>query len=172
MPVIREICEKMGALAAPHHVFAGVSSILAYQEQQSSVKTPALIVAVYLLVITRLTGIETPAIEYRNRRDRALEIVKDARKDDPHEQVGNADVDDCMREINNQKWTQMDWFRNITPGAGVGLESRAGNDVEDGSDSDEADEALLLPGTGRAGGSHNSQDYDYLEAGLGTMVRI
>lgn len=162
----------MGAPAAPHHVFAGVSSILASQEQRNAVLIPALIVAVYILVATRLAGVETAPEEYRNRTTLALEIVKDAvRKDKVYEEVGNADIDNCMCEVKDRKWTQMDWFWNITPGAGVGLDEGAEDDADDLSDYDEADEEGLLPVTSGSVGRRDSLEQDYLQAGLGTMVR-
>lgn len=163
----------MGARAAPHHIFAGVSSILASQEQQSAVKIPALIVAVYILVMTRLAGTGTAPDEYQNRRTLALEVVKDAaRKDEASIEVGNADVDNCMREIKDQKWTQMDWFGNIIPGAGVDLDEGAEDDAKGGPDDDEDDEGDLLPVTRRTVGERDSLEQDYLQAGLGTMVRL
>lgn len=162
----------MGAYAAPHHIFAGVSSILASKEQQSAVKIPALIVAVYILVTTRLAGTGTAPDEYRNRRTLALEVVSDAaRKDEASTDVGTGDVDNCMREIKDQKWTQMDWFGNITPGAGVGLDEGAEDDAEDGPDDGEREEGDLLPVTTRIVGRRGSLEQDYLQAGLGTMMR-
>ena len=161
----------MGAPAAPHHIFAGVSAILASKEQQSVVQIPALIVAVYILVTTRLAGTETVPYEYQTRRTLALEIVKNAAgKDDAVMEVGNADIDDCMREVKHQKWTQMDWFGNITTGGGVDLDEGAKDDAEDGSDDEEADEGSLLPVTRRSMG-RDSLEQHYLQAGLGTMVR-
>ncbi len=172
MSVVRQLCNKMGALAAPHHIFAGVSSILAFENKQSAVNIQALIVAVYILVTTRLAGTETAPDEYQNRRNLALEIVKDAGGEDKaYVEVNSVDIDDCMREVKEHKWTQMDWFRNITPGAGVGLDSRGEDDPEDKSDSDEADEGGLLPVTRRTIDSRTSLEHDYLQAGLGTMVK-
>lgn len=172
MPVIRQLCNKMGASAAPHHVFAGVSSILASEKQQSAVNLQALIVAVYILVTTRLGGTETAPDEYQNRRNLALEIVKEAgRKGEADVEVSSADIDNCMREVKDQKWTHMDWFANITPGAGVGLDKRAEDDVEGEPDDDEADEGGLLPVTRRIIDSRDSLEQDYLQAGLGTMVK-
>ena len=164
----------MGAPAAPHHIFAGVSSILASQQQQSTIKIPALVVAVYVLVTTRLAGTETAPDEYRATRAQALEIVKDATRDDEaNMQVGNSDVDNCMREVKNQEWTQMDWFRNITPGLGVGLAAAAEDDADEGSGDDNADEGAFLPLTRRSLGRRGSlEQQDYLQAGLGTMVRV
>lgn len=162
----------MGASAAPHHIFAGVSSIVASQEQQSAAKITALIVAVYILVTTRLAGTETAPDEYQTRRNLALEIVMDAiRKDEAYMEVGNADIDGCMREIKDQKWTQMDWFWNITPGVGVGLDEGVEDDAEDGSDDEDADVGGLLPLTRERFGRQDSLEQDYLQAGLGTMVR-
>ena len=163
----------MVAPAAPHHIFAGVSSILASQKQQSEVKIPALIVAVYILVTTRLAGTETVPDEYQVRRNLALEIVKDAaRKDEVDIKVDNADIDKCMHEFKDQKWTQMDWFGNITPGAGVDLDEREKNSAEDEYDDDEADEGDILPLTRIVIGKQDSLEQDYLQAGLGTMVRL
>lgn len=172
MPVIRQLCNKTGAPTAPHHIFAGVSSILASQEQQSAAKILALIVAVQILVTTRLAGTETAPDEYQNRRTLAVEIVNDAaRKDDAYMEVVNTDIDNCMREIMDQKWTKMDWFGNIIPGAGVRLDDGAEDDAEDGSNDDEADEGGLLPVTSKIIGRRDSLERDYLQAGLGTMVR-
>ena len=171
MPVIRQLCEKMGALAAPHHIFAGVSSILASGKQQSAVKIQALVVAVFILVVTRLSGTETTPDTYRGRRNLALEIVKeDSRKEEDHVEVSSADVDACMREVKNQMWTHMDWFENITPGAGVDLDKGAEEDVEDGSDDEEANEVRLLPGRQKRTDGRDSLEQNYLQAGLGTMV--
>ena len=162
----------MGAPAAPHHIFAGVSSILAAQQQQSTIKIPALVVAVYVLVTTRLAGTETAPDEYRARRTLALEVVKDASgKDEADMRVGSSDIDDCMREVKNQKWTQMDWFRNITPGLGVGLAAAVEEDADEGSGDDNADDGDFLPLTRRSLGRRGSLEQDYLQAGLGTMVR-
>ena len=162
----------MGALAAPHHVFAGVSSILASGKQQSAVKIQALIVAVFILVTTRLSGTETAPDEYRSRRNLALQTVRDASgKEEVDVDVSTADIDDCMREVKAQKWTHMDWFENIIPGAGVGLEERAEDDVENVRDDDDDDEEVLLPVTRSSIGVRDSLERNYLQAGLGTMVK-
>lgn len=162
----------MEAPAAPHHIFAGVSSILASQGQQSAIKTPALIVAVYFLVTTRLAGTETVPVEYRNRRTLALDVVNDAAgKDEAYVEVGNADIDNCMREFKDHRWTQMDWFGNIVPGAGLGLDEAEEDHAKDGSDDDEADDGGLLTVARRMIGKQDSLEEDYLQAGLGTMVK-
>ena len=160
-------------MTAPHHIFAGVSSILASGKQQSAVKKQALIVAVFILVTTRLSGTETAPDEYRSRRNLALQIVRDAGgKEEADVDVSTADIDDCMREVKAQKWTHMDWFENIIPGAGVSVEKRARKDVEDVCDDDDADEGNLLSVTRSSIGGRDSLERDYLQAGLGTMVKI
>ena len=164
----------MGAPAAPHHIFAGVASILASGKQQSAVKTQALIVTVFFLVTTRLSGTETAPDEYLSRKNLALQIVRDASgKEEFDVDVSSADIDGCMREVKAQKWTHMDWFENIIPGAGVCLEKRAEDDVEDVCDDadDDADEGGLLPVTRSSIGGRDSVERDYLQAGLGTMVK-
>ena len=161
----------MGAPAAPHHIFAGVSSILASGKHQSAVKPQALIAAVFILVTTRLSGTETVPDEYRSRRNLALQIVREASgKDEVDVDVSSADIDKCMREVKAQKWTHMDWFENIVPGAGVALEKRV-DDVEDACDDDHADEGALLPVTRSSISDRDSLERNYLQAGLGTMVK-
>lgn len=120
---------------------------------------------------TRLAGTETAPDKYQTRRDLALDIVKDAAaKDEAHMEVSNTDIDSCMRAIKDQKWTQMDWFRNITPGAGVSLDEGPEDDAADGSDDDGADEGGLLPVTTGSSARQDLREQDYLQAGLGTMV--
>ena len=183
MPSIRQLCKKMSAPAAPHHIFAGVSSILASQEanskakatkQATPVKTSALIVAVYLFVTTRLAGVQTRPDDYRRQKDHALEILRNAAGGDPEEKnVDNGDVDMCAREIRDQKWTEMDWFANVPMGAGVGVEVDDGLDdaQPEGSVDGEAEEVHLLPMKRSKSGKAESADRDYLLPGLGTMVR-
>lgn len=140
--------------------------------QESAVKIQALMVAIYILVTTRLAGTETAPDEYRQQRNLASEIVKDAcRKDEPDVELSSVDIDNCMRAVKDQKWTHMDWFENITPGAGVGLDKRMEDDVQDGSDNDEADEGNFLPVTRKNIGSRDPPGQDYLQTGLGTMVK-
>ena len=160
----------MGAPAAPHHIFAGVSSILASQEQQTRFKIQTLIVAVYMIVTTRLAGTETAPDAYQNQRNLALGILNDAAgKDEAYREVGGGDIDSCMRVFKEMNWTQMDWFENITPGAGVVMDEGAGDDTQDRYEDDEADESLLHV-TRRNVSRRDSMGQDYLQAGLGTMV--
>ena len=178
MPAIRQLCKRMEAPAAPHHIFAGVSSILSAQKIPSkniskatadTVKTPALIVAVFILATTRLSGAEMPASEYQRQRGQALQMLYElAGEEGGMEDVGNLDVDNCMRQVRDQGWTEMDWFENIPAGAGL--------DVSDGMDEvaddneDPAEGEKLLPMLRKHVGKVGLTEADYLQPGLGTMV--
>lgn len=103
MPAIRVLCKKLGASAAPPHIYTGVSSILTLaapisrtyrtaeggdhegksssQQQaralgKSSAKIPALIVAVGLIVFTCLSGKSTPPAEYARQKILGLDSLK------------------------------------------------------------------------------------------------
>ncbi|KAL2050114.1 hypothetical protein ABVK25_009617 [Lepraria finkii] len=137
MSVIRQLCQKLGAPAAPHHIFAGVSSILSSQDmasngktvaQSSATKTPALIVAVYVWVTARLAWSEAPAVEYQQQRNSAVEMLKGlAQVVDEMRSFDHDDVDTCMHQIVDNQWTKMDWFENVPAGTGLGV----GDGLED-----------------------------------------
>lgn len=104
MPAIRVLCEKFGASAAPPHIYAGVSSILALgvpvqvqgidgltdnakgeehsqprkakNRTKSSSKIPALIVAVGLIVCACLSGKSTSPEEYAQRKTLGLNSLR------------------------------------------------------------------------------------------------
>lgn len=136
------------------------------------VNTPALIVAVYLLVTTRLAGIRTAPAKYDEQIALALEILKDvAGKDSEHGGAEKADVDKCMREVRDQRWTQMDWFYNITAGSGLGVDEGLEEDVDTIPIEEEAESEQQLPGK-RKLNRPDSVDQEYLQVGLGTMVRL
>ena len=178
MPAIRRLCEKMEAPEAPHHIFAGVSSILAAQEMAyktnpkapvKAIKTPALIIALFMLATTRLSGAEMVASEYQRQRGQGSEILNElAKVESEVEDVENRDVDACLRQIREQGWTCMDWFENIPAGAGLGI-SNDTEAVEDRQDQDEGGQ--LLPVTRRDDGVLGLAEPDYLQPGLGTMVQ-
>lgn len=159
----------MGASSAPHHIFAGVSSIVS-TSPASEVKTPALVIAVYFFVTTRLSGTPFSSTKYPQLRSQALEIVKSSAGEDAEwVEVGEADVDHCMREVKNQRWTEMDWFENVPAGDGMGEEEGDEGVVEDSLD-EKVEEGRLLPVKGSDVGRDDSSGQDYLQAGLGTMV--
>ena len=176
MPAIRQLCKRMEAPAAPHHIFAGVSSILSaqkvvskYKATANAVKTPALIVAVFILATTRLSGAEMPASEYQRQRAQGLQTLYElAGEEMPIEGVGNLDVDNCMRQIRDQGWTEMDWFENIPAGAGLDISDGMDEDADDNEDTAEGEK--LLPMLRKHVGKVGLAEADYLQPGLGTMV--
>lgn len=171
MPAIRQLCKIMSTPAAPHHIFAGVSSILSSQgtKDPNEMNIPALTVALYLLVTTRLAGVEKKPAEYSFQLTHALNNVKDFMgKEVAHKDTTEADVDDCMTEIRDRQWTKMDWFANIPVGGGVGDGEK--ETVDDASCDEDADAVQLLPAKRRKLDKQESAAQDYLQAGLGTMV--
>jgi len=179
IPVTRELCKKLGAPAAPPHVFAGTSSILSSLEfdqgslgDQIDIKVPALLIALTLIVYTRLAGVETPSEEYLRQIELALALVKESL-------VGNSDLQDvdrddvaiCMRRFGENRWSDMDWFHNIQTGSGVG-----GDVVNPGASEElqsEDDVTCDVPLSVSRHGDRNMDlsEAEYLQAGLGTMIQ-
>ena len=176
MPAIRRLCKRMEAPAAPHHIFAGVSSILSAQAIASknkatanAVKTPALIVAVFILATTRLSGAEMPASEYQRQRGQALQTLYELSGEEmAMEDVGNLDVDNCMRQVRDQGWTEMDWFENIPAGAGLDVSNVIDEVADNNEDHAEGEQLLLV--MRKHVGKVGLAEGDYLQPGLGTMV--
>ena len=189
MPTIRHLCRALGAPAAPHHVLAGVSSILTLPAPRSddkaasyggleSTNISALIIVVYLLVVTRLTGKEMPAQDFTRLRGLAIAAIRESRIKEPIGEVADsekvvASVQSWMREVGSKGWTELDWFANVTEGAGLGtLEPDDGEDVESDPDDDGRNdrEANLIVGTMNA--AFDDGDMKILRPGLGTMVSL
>ncbi|KAL6719386.1 hypothetical protein ACLMJK_003625 [Lecanora helva] len=176
MPAIRKLCERTSAPAAPNHIYAGVSSILAAQEKSQKhdleISVPALLIAVFLLVTVRLVGVRTQPDEHARNRSAALRILNDSAAEvvDGME-IGDADVDRCTNQLRNEKWTQMDWFWNIPVGVGLGVPNES-NDIadDDSSGTDEMEGKELLP-VRIGSGSLEQESQEYLRAGLRTMMR-
>ncbi|KAL9124147.1 MAG: hypothetical protein Q9217_006499 [Psora testacea] len=179
MPVIRRLCRKLEAPAAPHHIYAGVSSILALQSRldkptgpPEAIKITALIIVIFFLVTTRLAGVPTPSEQYVHQRQLALAMMKElAAQDVELEEVDIADVDALMLHVGAQNWTKMDWFGNVQLGSGVGIGENEANPIEDAFAEEEEEEGPLLPGTRRPIRSVEESESNYLQPGLGTMMQ-
>ncbi|KAL8736116.1 MAG: hypothetical protein Q9181_002531 [Wetmoreana brouardii] len=182
MPAIRALCKKLGAPAAPPHVYAGVSSILTLPPpaQQSMddgrmdhlrrMSMEALIVAVYVLVCTRLLGVELDFKEYPAQRDEALSIISQFRKgDEPTISVEPAAVNEWLREIGQGGWNELDWFANVVEGAGLSLEDSEVKAADD-SDNSNTDEDNGLAGKKRKP-DWEKEEQSFLQPGLGTMMQ-
>ncbi|KAA6406775.1 MAG: hypothetical protein FRX48_09498 [Lasallia pustulata] len=179
MPTIRRLCTTLGAPAAPPHVLAGVSSILTLPAplQSETVvgiepkkdKIPAMVTAVYILVITRLSGVETSADEYSRVRSAALQTLDSIEAGKAQrENVNGRDVDEWLREIRDREWTSLDWFENI--GEGAGLELDGIGVANEASEDDLGSEQKKTPVKQTLKGMDKSKKTT-LQAGLGTMMQ-
>lgn len=110
-----------------------------------------------------------PASEYQRQRGQALQMLHElAGAEMRMEDIGNLDVDNCMRQVRDQGWTDMDWFENIPAGAGLGVSDGMDEVTDDNEDPGEGEQ--LLPVMRKHVGKVGLADPDYLQAGLGTMV--
>ncbi|KAI4214934.1 MAG: hypothetical protein LQ351_002649 [Letrouitia transgressa] len=183
MPAVRHLCKRTGASAAPHHIFAGVHTILTIPapsqahmqivpaERSNERSLVALIVAVFMIVRTRLSGKPTTPKEYPRLRDQALKIIREFPAVKDIEDVNIAEnVGDWMREIGKGGWQGLDWFKNIGEGVGLAVEDLP--EIEENAtlsasygDQDELNSAdrFMLNGS--------QTNRDYLQPGLGTMMQ-
>ena len=178
MPAIRRLCTALEAPAAPPHVFAGVSSILtlpaplqsgtATKGEPKKDKIPAMMVAVYLLVRTRLSGVVTSPSEYSQVSSAALEILDsiDAGKAQ-RENVDGRDVGEWLSEIKGREWTSLDWFENIREGTGLELDGIRG---ANGTSEDELGSGQEKMPVKQSLNNQDRSKKNTLQAGLGTMV--
>lgn len=189
LPTIRHVCKALGAPAAPHHIFAGVSSILtlpaprtgaeeASKEESSDVNVPALIIVVYLLVVTRLTGKEMSAQEFTRLRGLAIASIRESGIEEASEEAADSDsvitsIVSWMRDIGAKGWTELDWFANIGEGAGLEIAEPGDDDeAKEASELNEIDHEVADPLVGRMDISLDDGDASILRPGLGTMVRF
>ena len=177
MPTIRQLCKKFDTPRAPPHVFAGVSSILTLPSTReldsstpSRVKIPALIIAVFFLATTRLSGVETDADEYTQQRAKALELLKDGAMEHDREEIEETDVNECLRMVGQEGWADMDWFANIPLGSGAVAAEEADNDEDTSEDEEGIQDTAVTFDKGIRDLKNSSQSY--LQAGLGTMVGV
>ena len=184
MPLIRHLCKAFNAPAAPPHVFAGVSSILtlpapseldhkAPPDSGEQINVPALIIVVYLLVATRLTGVATPPEEFIRQRTLAIVAIRNSEVPEAVTEVTDdtraaARIMSWMREISRNRWTELDWFANVREGSGLGLSTERIDREEDLEDdvryqkqTNSIVEGLDL---------EEDESPDVLRPGLGTMV--
>lgn len=184
MPLIRHLCRALGAPAAPHHVFAGVSSILTlpapnYEDRRTEsdpveqVSVAALVIAVYVLVYTRLSGVSMTPEEFIRQRTAAIEAIQGCGIQGAIDEASDgsdvvARVNSWMREVSSKGWTELNWFANVPEGCGLGLGTGpAGVDEVSG---DEREDLLHSSSIVERLEVDDNEDYDVLRPGLGTMV--
>lgn len=184
MPLIRHLCRAFGAPAAPHHVFAGVTSILTlpapyradHEGKKASsrqVNVSALVIMVYLLVSTRLSGASIPPEEFVRQRTLAVETIRSSGIDEAVKEV--ADGSDVVarimgwgREISSNGWAELDWFANVPEGAGLSLDE--GREERDEAPEDGEDDVRPSTSIVKHLDFDEDEDQSILRPGLGTMV--
>ncbi|KAL8894303.1 MAG: hypothetical protein Q9192_004433, partial [Flavoplaca navasiana] len=179
---IRRLCKQLGAPAATPHVFAGVSSILTFPapnqdamtekdlERLRSLSIEPLIVGVYTLVRTRLSGVEMDPSTFLEQSATALSILSQLRSEGGTSTIIDPkSVIEWMQEIKRGCWTDLDWLKNIEEGNGLGFDGAESTHLED-SDAGISDE-----GEPAIPGSHKSRRHEaekpYLQPGLNTMMQ-
>lgn len=177
MPAIRRLCDKLNAPSAPHHVFAGVSSILALvlsDEIQIKAKLdsalnniPVLIMVVFFAVYARLAAAETPVAVFMEQQETGFEILNSFAGGGAAENEKNQreDFETLLLAMSQRGWAHMDWFENIKRGAGLELESPGGYEGDGDDDGIAAEKDSTSNLRDRYG-----EEKDQLQAGLGTMV--
>ena len=138
----------------------------------------ALIIVVYLLVITRLTGSETPTHEFTRLRGLAIAAMRESGTKESIEEVADSDkvvacVQSWMREVGSKGWTELDWFANVIEGGGLDTrEPDAEEAVESDRDGDGRNDRGADSIVGMMNVPFDDEDVNILRPGLGTMVSL
>ncbi|KAH0545543.1 hypothetical protein FGG08_000374 [Glutinoglossum americanum] len=190
-PSISHLCTKLLAPAAIPHILDGVTTILTQPSpflsnaktappEDKKDKIPALIIAVYFFVTTRLSNRETTGSEYVRQRKAAMATMDaNPRVWDSDEHFETKDVDAWLKEISDRGWLRLDWFNDVPEGAGLSLEMPEDDELPEGAV--EAPVPILKAGhvssgkrPSRASSTRNvSDNYNNstLHIGLGTMMQ-
>ena len=126
-------------------------------------KIPALIVAVYFFVATRLRGQQIQGKEYLRQRRAAMAALDAQGAVEGRERFEAPDVDAWLREISDRGWMRLDWFANVVEGSGVSIP------LADEDDADEMDHGGD-EGRNKNEGAGPKANVSALQWGLGTMV--
>ncbi|KAI9862101.1 MAG: hypothetical protein M1813_004876 [Trichoglossum hirsutum] len=132
-PSIDRLCTKLLAPAAIPHVLEGVTAILTQPSpflsnaknaplEDKRDKIPALVIAVYFFVTTRLSNQETTGSEYVHQREAAMAVMEaDPEFLENNEPFGTKDVDAWLKEISDRGWLRLDWFDDVPEDTGLSL---------------------------------------------------
>ena len=178
MPVIRRLCKRLGTPGAPHHIFAGVSSIITSIQAGEptnvlhDIKIPALIIAIYFFTTARLAGVEIKSEKLVHQMAQALILIEECAEQGVElEVVSEMDVRAHLRRVALEKWVEMDWFRNIELGSGIEANGDGADLASNPSPSENDEQDIVLPGRRRLRANPEEPDKEYLRPGLGTMMQ-
>ncbi|POS83232.1 hypothetical protein EPUL_004692 [Erysiphe pulchra] len=167
LPTIRSLCKQMHTPKATPHILAGVESILclpkpeitrSYSIDESKLKLPAMIAAVWNLVVSRMNGREERLPDKTEEIKLVLKFLEQARENEMllkkldnkedswrgWEIITESDVNAWRKEISVGGWKELDWWRNITENARYGSAEIGDNDHQHNlSDEDEDENSLI-----------------------------
>lgn len=131
-------------------------------------KIPALIMVVFLAVYARLTATETPVDRFMDLKETGFGVLEEhtGQEGMAEARITEEDFEALILAFRDRGWAKMDWFKNITLGAGLGLDHIIAESGESGSENEEEVEQKSLLNFHDLEGNEK----DYLQAGLGTMV--
>ncbi|CAG8973815.1 hypothetical protein HYALB_00005560 [Hymenoscyphus albidus] len=140
-PVVRKMCSELGSRKAIPHVLAGVETILCLPSSnlseedaarpQPGEKIPALVAAVWIIVVQHLNDQDTTKKEFKERRNNILGLYETIRDDEEvivkvggeGDELWNGweasdakSIQAWIMSITTRKWLEMDWFTNIEDG--------------------------------------------------------
>ena len=133
----------------------------------------ALVIVVYLLVSTRLSGASMPPEEFVRLRTLAITTIRSSGVDEAIEEVSDeaavvAHVTSWMREVSSNGWAELDWFANVPEGGGLSLDG--GSENVDDSAGDRNCDWRQTSSIFKFSDVDEAEDENVLRPGLGTMV--
>jgi origin recognition complex subunit 6 len=185
MPAIRMLAKNLSYPPAIPHVYTGIESILPLMARMaaaaadtpskrsrragneskapmaavSELKTVALVIVIFLYVLTRMEDKDITPEAYEERKTKAIDTMLElpAAKNIAAEDL-SLEIEDLLNVAINEGWMRMEWFLNIAPLESIdemeGVEMAANGTVR----------STAGPSSGLRGGSS-----DYI--GLGTMLQ-
>ena len=126
MPMIHKLCRSTGTIAAPPHVYVGMATAIKLIPNSSTSSELndkpsagpesllALLVAVYLYVTFRLSGVHVTALRLDTEARKALEIL--GRQPDGLGKESPArlrDVHDWIASFQENGFLEMDWIQSV-----------------------------------------------------------
>ncbi|KAF1814354.1 hypothetical protein P152DRAFT_268487 [Eremomyces bilateralis CBS 781.70] len=135
LPMVRRLCGAFHLAEAAPHVFAGLESILSstsraetpnrrrsrrLQDDEGESQSigadaiPALIIAILLYAVTKITGETISGKVYLKKRAQAVTVAsQSAGTSTMSEAEMNAEIDGFLRRAQSEGWLDMEWYQNI-----------------------------------------------------------